>query len=94
MLSLLSEVSVCQAGRFAINGSIAYASQEVYCLGSTIRENIIFGRIFDRKRYEEVLEICALNHDLSDLPLGDQTLVGECGFTLSGGQKARISLAR
>lgn len=70
------------------------AAQESWIQFATIRENILFGHPFDDKRYQEVIETCALSEDLEVLPDGDQTSVGENGVTLSGGQKARIALAR
>ncbi|KAG7086727.1 hypothetical protein E1B28_002661 [Marasmius oreades] len=75
-------------------GGVAYAAQEAWVLNETIRENIIFGSAFDSARYKKVLHQCALNRDLTLFEAGDQTEVGEKGITLSGGQKARITLAR
>ncbi|KAI2811396.1 Multidrug resistance-associated protein 4 [Blomia tropicalis] len=92
--TILSEISVKSADRFEVNGTLSYVSQEVFMVTSTIRENILFGRKYDSFRYKKTLEICALEHDLDSFPLGDQCIVGENGFTLSGGQKARINLAR
>ncbi|NXW19547.1 MRP7 protein, partial [Circaetus pectoralis] len=70
------------------------ATQEPWIQFTTVRENILFGRAYDSRLYEEVVEACALSEDLNILPAGDQTEVGENGVTLSGGQKARIALAR
>nr|XP_047936057.1 ATP-binding cassette sub-family C member 10 isoform X2 [Anser cygnoides]XP_047936058.1 ATP-binding cassette sub-family C member 10 isoform X2 [Anser cygnoides]XP_047936059.1 ATP-binding cassette sub-family C member 10 isoform X2 [Anser cygnoides] len=70
------------------------ATQEPWIQFATVRENILFGRDYDARLYEEVVEACALSEDLNILPAGDQTEVGENGVTLSGGQKARIALAR
>ncbi|NWH34064.1 MRP7 protein, partial [Chloropsis hardwickii] len=70
------------------------ATQEPWIQFTTVRKNILFGREYDARLYEEVLEACALSEDLNILPAGDQTEVGENGVTLSGGQKARIALAR
>ncbi|PKU49112.1 multidrug resistance-associated protein 7 [Limosa lapponica baueri] len=70
------------------------ATQEPWIQFTTVRENILFGREYDARLYEEVVEACALSKDLNILPAGDQTEVGENGVTLSGGQKARIALAR
>ncbi|XP_074845818.1 ATP-binding cassette sub-family C member 10 isoform X2 [Carettochelys insculpta] len=70
------------------------ATQEPWIQFTTVRENILFGRDYDARFYHEVLEACALSDDLNILPAGDQTEVGENGVTLSGGQKARIALAR
>ncbi|GAA6046061.1 hypothetical protein NBRC10513_002062 [Rhodotorula toruloides] len=72
----------------------AYASQQPWLLSATIRENILFGSPFNAKRYQATLDACALLPDLKSLELGDDTEVGEKGTVLSGGQKARISLAR
>ncbi|BGO93853.1 hypothetical protein NBRC10512_004641 [Rhodotorula toruloides] len=72
----------------------AYASQQPWLLSATIRENILFGSPFNAKRYQATLDACALQPDLKALELGDDTEVGEKGTVLSGGQKARISLAR
>ena len=42
----------------------------------------------------QVVEACALKHDFKMWEFGDRTLVGERGVSLSGGQKARVTLAR
>ncbi|NWR28958.1 MRP7 protein, partial [Tachuris rubrigastra] len=70
------------------------ATQEPWIQFTSVRENILFGREYDARLYEEVVEACALSEDLNILPAGDQTEVGEHGVTLSGGQKARVALAR
>ncbi|NWI13381.1 MRP7 protein, partial [Crypturellus soui] len=70
------------------------ATQEPWIQFTSVRENILFGKEYDARLYEKVLEACALSEDLNILPAGDKTEVGENGVTLSGGQKARIALAR
>ncbi|KAI0768822.1 multidrug resistance-associated ABC transporter [Trametes elegans] len=75
-------------------GGVAYAAQESWVLSDTIRNNILFGAPFDEARYAKVIKQCALERDLSLFDAGDTTEVGEKGITLSGGQKARITLAR
>ncbi|KAL8281440.1 hypothetical protein RQP46_006124 [Phenoliferia psychrophenolica] len=72
----------------------AYCSQSPWLLSDTIKENILFGSPLNEKRYRDVLDVCALETDLKQFELGDETEVGEKGTVLSGGQKARISLAR
>ncbi|XP_075979217.1 putative multidrug resistance-associated protein lethal(2)03659 [Anticarsia gemmatalis] len=82
-------------GKITLGGSIiSYASQEPWLFVATVRENILFGLPFDRVRYKRVVKACALIRDFELLPHGDSTLVGERGVSLSGGQRARISLAR
>ncbi|CCO37550.1 ATP-binding cassette transporter abc4 Short=ABC transporter abc4 [Rhizoctonia solani AG-1 IB] len=75
-------------------GGIAYAAQEPWVQNETIRENILLGAEYDEERYKKVIRQCALERDLTLFEAGDQTEVGEKGMTLSGGQKARVSLAR
>ncbi|XP_040892605.1 ATP-binding cassette sub-family C member 10 isoform X2 [Toxotes jaculatrix] len=70
------------------------ASQEPWIQHASVRENILFGKDYDPTFYQAVIEACALSDDLNVLPNGDKTEVGENGVTLSGGQKARLALAR
>ncbi|KAL0953356.1 hypothetical protein HGRIS_004594 [Hohenbuehelia grisea] len=81
-------------GEVVVSGSIAYAPQNPWILSATVRENILFSHEYDEDFYNLVIEACALTPDLALLPQGDLTEVGEKGITLSGGQRARISLAR
>ena len=77
-----------------VRGFIAYCSQTPWVINDTIRGNILFGREYHAERYNQVIEACALRDDLAVLPSGDNTEIGERGINLSGGQKARVSLAR
>lgn len=61
---------------------------------ATVRDNILFGSPYIEDKYKDVLRVCSLQTDLDLLPAGDRTEIGERGITLSGGQKARINLAR
>ncbi|KAL7747806.1 hypothetical protein RI367_006741 [Sorochytrium milnesiophthora] len=82
------------SGSVSLNGSVAYASQQPWIFNGSVRENILFGATYDEKKYNTVLEACSLVTDLQILPNGDQTLIGDKGVNLSGGQKARVALAR
>lgn len=77
-----------------VNGSVAYCAQNAWILNATVRDNILFGRKYNKAFYEETIAACELTKDFEVLPDGDRTVVGEKGISLSGGQKARISLAR
>ncbi|CAL8127054.1 unnamed protein product [Orchesella dallaii] len=82
------------AGSLKINGKLAYTCQEPWIFSGSVRENILFGLDYEYDRYHRVIQACALSKDLTLLPFQDQTLVGDRGTSLSGGQKARINLAR
>lgn len=81
-------------GYVKVNGSVSYAGQEAWVFGATVRQNILFGQSYDRQRYQKVVKACSLVRDFKQFPQGDQTVVGDRGSSLSGGQKARINLAR
>ncbi|KAI1359531.1 metal resistance protein YCF1 [Xylaria arbuscula] len=81
-------------GEVYVNGTVAYASQQPWIMNATVKENIIFGHRYDSNFYEKTVKACALLDDFAQLPDGDETLVGERGISLSGGQKARVALAR
>ncbi|KOC62297.1 putative multidrug resistance-associated protein lethal(2)03659 [Habropoda laboriosa] len=91
--AILGEIDVIE-GQVKVNGSLSYAGQEAWVFGSTVRQNILFGQPYDRHRYQKVIKACSLLRDFKQFPQGDQTVVGERGSSLSGGQKARINLAR
>ncbi|KAG6813437.1 hypothetical protein H0H92_011134 [Tricholoma furcatifolium] len=99
LMALLGEMHFVPSGPEAWfnlprSGGIAYAAQESWVLNATIRDNILFGAPFDEERYNKVIYQCSLTRDLELFGAGDLTEVGEKGLTLSGGQKARVTLAR
>ncbi|KAK9825002.1 hypothetical protein WJX81_008465 [Elliptochloris bilobata] len=82
------------AGRARVRGRMAYAPQAPWLLSGSLRENILLGAPMEAARYAAVLEACALGPDLAALPGGDLARVGDRGTRLSGGQRARVALAR
>ncbi|KAI9887687.1 MAG: hypothetical protein M1823_000551 [Watsoniomyces obsoletus] len=81
-------------GEVLVHGSIAYVAQQPWITNASIKENILFGHRLDPSFYEATVHACALTDDFRSLPDGDETEVGERGISLSGGQKARLALAR
>ncbi|XP_074027104.1 probable multidrug resistance-associated protein lethal(2)03659 isoform X2 [Leptinotarsa decemlineata] len=94
LLNLITGELPLFSGRLRTNGIISYASQEPWLFAGSVRQNILFGREFELLRYRDVIKACALTRDFSLFPFGDRTIVGERGISLSGGQRARINLAR
>ncbi|KAJ0161630.1 Metal resistance protein YCF1 [Colletotrichum tanaceti] len=81
-------------GQVDVHGTTAYVAQGSWILNATVKENIVFGYRYDPDFYEKTIKACALVDDFVQLPDGDETVVGERGISLSGGQKARVALAR
>ncbi|KAJ3514014.1 hypothetical protein NMY22_g14878 [Coprinellus aureogranulatus] len=81
-------------GNVVFGGSVAYAPQTPWIKNATLRQNVLFGQEDDEDRFRAVVKACSLEHDIDVLPNGELTEIGEKGINLSGGQKARISLAR
>ncbi|KAK8352970.1 hypothetical protein V6Z12_A05G127200 [Gossypium hirsutum] len=91
--SILGEMRLV-FGSIYSSGSVAYAPQVPWILSGTIRDNILFGKNLDSQRYADVLEACALDVDISLMAGRDLAYIGEKGTNLSGGQRARLALAR
>lgn len=91
--AILGELPVL-SGNSVVEGGIAYASQEYWIVTGSIRQNILCGAEMDPERYHRVIEAAALEQDFAQLPQGDSSIIGEGGVSLSGGQKARVNLAR
>ncbi|KAI8785008.1 multidrug resistance-associated protein 1, partial [Biomphalaria glabrata] len=81
-------------GEVIVKGSPAYVSQQAWIQNATVRDNILFGKKYNKRRYDLVVKACELERDFQILEAGDQTEIGEKGINLSGGQKQRINLAR
>ncbi|TVY35751.1 Metal resistance protein [Lachnellula occidentalis] len=81
-------------GQVTVHGKTAYVAQQAWIMNASVKENILFGHRWDPVFYDKTIKACALIEDFAQLPDGDDTEVGERGISLSGGQKARLTLAR
>ncbi|KAG9009269.1 hypothetical protein FRB94_012338 [Tulasnella sp. JGI-2019a] len=77
-----------------LRNHISYCAQSPWLEHATIKDNILFGSPYEEQRYQDVVSACALEPDLKVLDDGDETEIGSRGVSLSGGQKARVALAR
>ena len=86
----------CRAitGDVSLAGRVAYVSQKAFIMNATLRDNVTFSKPFDQAKYDAAIYACALGPDIDVLPGGDMCEIGEKGINLSGGQKARVALAR
>ena len=94
LLSAIAGEVSNRSGKIAFQGTLVYLPQTAWVFSGTIRENVLFGQPYDEPKYTRVMEACALTEDIQRFPEYDQTIVGERGEVLSGGQRARVSLAR
>ncbi|CAG9833837.1 unnamed protein product [Diabrotica balteata] len=94
LLQLLLGELPAKSGKVMIGGEISYSSQEPWLFQSSVRKNILFGKPYEKTWYDKVVKVCALERDFEQFPHKDRTIVGEKGVSLSGGQRARINLAR
>ena len=94
LLSLLGELDQVEGEYVRSNGVVGYCEQRPWLQSMSIRENILFHTPFDDVRYKQVLDVCALKPDLANFKNGDLSNIGENGIGLSGGQRARVALAR
>ena len=92
-MSILGELPI-SSGHVCCIGKMSYISQMPWVYSGTVRENIVFGMPFVEEKYKKILEVCDLEKDLSGFPKRDLTEIGQRGVILSGGQRARVSLAR
>lgn len=93
-LEVILEELPLSEGNLEVNGTVSYATQQSWIFEASIKNNIIFTNDYDETRYKAVVHVCALERDFELFQHGDATLVGDRGITLSGGQKARVNLAR
>jgi ABC-type multidrug transport system fused ATPase/permease subunit len=92
--ALLGECDLLDGEYHRSNEMVGYCGQTPWLQSMSIRENILFSAPYDDSRYKQVLEACALIPDMANFRRGDLSMIGENGIGLSGGQRARVSLAR
>lgn len=96
--SILGETILVDGDPCSVDGSIAYCNQTPWIQNLSLRQNVLFGIDYDANgiasAYDAALDAAALRPDIAILPDGDLTEIGERGINLSGGQKARVSIAR
>ena len=92
--ALLGEVPALSGTIRMFAGDVSYCDQSPFHMNGTIRETITAFSEYDERWYNTILEACALDEDLHQMPLGDQTQIGSKGIALSGGQSQRLALAR
>ena len=93
LTAVLGELPV-REGTISYFGKVSYVPQIPWIFSGTIRENISFGLPFNEEKFQQIVNICGLTKDLAAFLNGDLTEIGQRGATLSGGQKARVGLAR
>ncbi|KAG1671326.1 Multidrug resistance-associated protein 4 [Nymphon striatum] len=94
LLKTILKEMVVNNGSIKVRGKTAYVCQQSWIFSDTLKNNILFGSIYDQERYNNIINACCLSMDINMMPHGDETVVGERGIKLSGGQRARVSLAR
>ena len=92
--SLLGELDKLGGEAHIPGQMIGYCAQTPWLQSMSIKDNILFSSPLEDTRYKQVLEACALTQDLASFQHGDLSNIGENGIGLSGGQKARVALAR
>ncbi len=92
--ALLAELEMAAGSVRVPQGRVGYVPQQACIFNASLRQNIIVGSPFERKRYERALAVSGLEADIAALPAGDGTEIGERGINLSGGQKQRVCIAR
>jgi ABC-type multidrug transport system fused ATPase/permease subunit len=92
--ALLGELDRIGGSAQIPNEMVGYCAQTPWLQSMSIRDNILFSSSYDEQKYQKVLDACALLPDLENFEHGDLSFVGENGIGLSGGQKARVALAR
>ena len=82
------------SSKVVLNGELSYFSQQPWVITDTVKNNIIFNNEYDEDKYKSIISVCELENDFYGFANGDKTEINSTSANVSGGQKARISLAR
>ena len=93
LMTILGEIPM-SSGKMSCIGKMAFVSQTPWVYSGTVRDNNVFGKEFHEPKYQKVIEVCDLEKDIASFTKHDLTEIGQRGVILSGGQRARVSLAR
>ena len=93
LMTILGEIPI-SSGKMSCIGKIAFVSQTPWVYSGTVRDNIVFGQEFYEQKYRKIIEVCDLEKDIESFTKRNLTEIGQRGVILSGGQRARVSLAR
>lgn len=92
--AILGEMDQHHGERTVPKEMIGYCAQLPWLQSMSIKDNILFCAPYDKARFDQVIDACCLRQDLAEFDAGENSFVGENGVGLSGGQKARVALAR
>jgi ABC-type multidrug transport system fused ATPase/permease subunit len=92
--AILGELDKLKGERQVPRDRIGYCSQTPWLQSMSVRDNILFVEPYEEGRYRKVVEACELTPDFREFKHGDLSIIGENGIGLSGGQRARVALAR
>ena len=92
--AIVGEMAVASGSMEKGYRTLSYAAQDPWVMDGTVMENILMGMQYDSEWYNQVIKACGLDIDFRQIRFGDQAIVGDRGVQLSGGQRARIGLAR
>lgn len=92
--AILGELYWEKGSKVQLSGNLAYLGQNPWLVSGTIKEAILFGLPLEKEKLESVVKCSGLEEDLKHLPHGIDTMLGDRGINLSGGQKTRVNLAR
>ena len=93
-IAILVPIYLNSNSKMILNGEISYVNQQPWVMTDTVKNNILFNNEYNEDRYNKIVSVCELENDFNELANGDKTEINSSNANVSGGQKARISLAR